>query len=237
MIRSRYSQGLPIVIVIIFCYASLTFAQDKEYNVLDPLDNWREKWIENVPLAGGIRAGVMTGADESSVDPNIITIFIPESNLTRLCVEIVSQDGRYRAKLEYDVKDANKGPLLVRLPTKYESELKEYRKNEISVLAEMNQACGDSINTFVVACWGNCNGIDDITIFVNSSVPTEIMVPFEGQQCTSLPCNTIENENTIGYNKYCNISSDIIIKENSNLVIRQRYKNGYEYIPLPLKFP
>lgn len=226
--------------VIFFC-SSLSAQPSETLEPKKPLEPEWEKWIDQRPVSGGLRVGVMMGVSESGIDPDVFTVILPASDLSLLCVEVSSQDGRYEAKIPYEVGKLSPGPIQLSLPTKYEKKLSGYKAKEVSILARLSQQCGAPVGTFVVAGWDERAPTDTtISVFINSRVPTYIVGGIGGTIEYEVRCSDLREGAmaTVAYNKHCEVPESWVTP-NIELYVRQRIRRGpttsFRDVPLPIK--
>jgi hypothetical protein len=112
--------------------------------------------------------GTIIGNEKINVDPDLLIIHLPKTNISMLCVEIMSRDARYYARGSYVISGLSKGIYRIELPTIYSGTIKSYKANEISVLAELKDSCeSHDILSFIPVSWGQPNNSNHITIQLN----------------------------------------------------------------------
>jgi hypothetical protein len=204
-----------------------------------PLNQDWECWVEKRPISGDVRVGIMAGEglDAAVVSPDVFTVFLPASELPLLCVGVSSQDGRYNAKLEYDVKGVRPGRVKFRLPTKYKKEISQYKAGELAILSQLNERCGAKTRMYALSSWSDQASTDSVSIFVNSRAHTDVTGNVNGNERTQ-PCEDIRGKSSVAYNLRCVIPGSWVT-HSSEFVLRIRLIEDpsitYNYRDLPLK--
>lgn len=206
----------------IFFNSPLRAQVTKPLEPKQPLKADWEKWLDNVPVSGNLQVGIMAGVDDKAVDVEVFTVFLPATTHKLLCVEVSSQDGRYEAKLEYELQNIKPGPISLRLPTAYKERLStNYKAVELAILTRLNERCGDTASElFVVSGWNDKSLADTVSIFVNSRFPTFIIGSENGKLKHEAECKDLRGDIT-AYNLRCEIPASWITPQ-TNFHIRKR---------------
>ncbi len=231
------------VLPIMMLFCTVCFSQPVEAEGLqllkpEPYKPGWETWLDEVPISGDIRVGVMAGPQKNAVNRKIFTVFLPASTLPRLCVTISSQDGRYEAKLEYNVRGIKPGPVNLSFPTNHEKELFfHYKADELAILAQLNRQCDAHSGIFVVSSWNDKVSTDTVSIYVNSREPTYIIASENGHVVHETRCDDMQGSKQVAYNLICRIPSswiapsmDFTIRKRT--MIRGKIKNLDRALPL-----
>lgn len=200
-----------------------------------------EQWVADVAVSGGVRVGVMASPSEAGVDPDAFTVFLPGPLATdALCVEISSRDGRYSARIEYDLAGAEAGALRLGLAnTRHGSELGAYSEIELAILARLRDGCAapaDAEAPFVVAGWRAGAAPDVVTVLLNSRIPAEIVGEDGGRQTLRVRCSDLEG-GTTAFNLRCDLDPSLLSPTTSLYVVRRRGTRTLTPVALPLLLP
>jgi len=221
-----------IFIVSILIYAN-SFAQIKPNKTVLEKRNW-EVWQDRIPISGGVRIGLMLSESMLKVNPSSFYVYVPNTEIKTVCVELSSKDGRYSARIDYSIDKLNKGVHQFLLPTKYKKELSSYKANEIVILASLNENCNENPKAYLISNWNNLNTKKNVFVYINSQIPAKLVL-----DSVEFDCDDLESP-TIAFNKKCKIPLDSL-KETSLVYIKQRTRrmgrvkfNSYE---LPIKSP
>ena len=176
-------------------------AQEVDMQYLKTHPNW-EKWHEKIPVSGGTRVGLMAMEDTTGKIPKKFFVDLPKNIDGKICVEISSRDGRYSAKAQYfkSKESLSEFPF----PTKFYDQLKNYKINEVVLLASIGQGCENSEPVhYLVSSWTRTENPDNIVFYINSSLPSGITCENEGIQkiCEETPAPSV------AYTKKCMINA------------------------------
>ena len=204
-----------------------------------PPDTRWEQWLDEVPVSGGVRVGVMGNLTSDPVDPETFVVFVPETSLPALCVEVSSKDGRYEAKLKYDVSEQDPGLVFFQLGSKHSMKLREYAAHDLTIMAHLGQDCTASAEVFLVSVWKGDTVPDTVSVFVNSDVPTFIVGRKGGPIEYKYPCLSIKGGVAAkAYNRECHVPASVITLD-VQFMVRKRIRAGtrirIEDYDLPLR--
>jgi hypothetical protein len=125
-------------------------ASAQQGDVLTPVSGeFNELYLQNPKVSGSLLVGVLWDAPQGTYDPQKILVSLPsQSNISNICVELASKDGRYTAEGLFDVpkgvtrqKEIGR-PLRLKYKTKYGAKLREYQVSDIAVLVREAVSCG-----------------------------------------------------------------------------------------------
>ena len=207
------------IIIFLGCFA---FGQT--YPDEQALENEWEQWQDKVPVSGSVSVGLMLDQANDAFDPSSFYIVIPDTETTNICVELSSKDGRYSANINYDISDLESGIQQFILPTKYKSELAAYSADEVVILATLSASCDGKPDTYLVSGWLQMSSLKRISVYVNSIVPTTLVVVNNDESAVSFSCETLELPK-VAYNKKCTIPLEVYNTATS-LVIKERVRRG-----------
>lgn len=218
-------------------YSNLVIGQIKPNVEALENESW-EVWQENVPISGGVRVGLMFNEIKSNFNPSQFFVYIPNYVAKNICIELSSKDGRYSAKLDYEVSKSIKGIQEFYLPTKYKKELLDYKSDEVVILASSGSTCDEGPISYLLSSWSGSPSLSTISLYVNSPMETTLMVNTSNGNSIEFPCSSVDYPN-IAYNKKCSASFDSLDTD-ITLYIKQRVRkmgrvkfNSYE---VPIKF-
>lgn len=171
--------------------------------------SFRERLVESVPISGGgIRVGVVTGGGGAPVDPRRFYAHVPAEAAGTLCVEIVSQDGRYQAEIEYRLPRPGRGatPLMLPLPTLHSRELRRYPAAQLAILAHLSARCGGAVENYLVAGWSTEARPWDFVLLLNTPDPARVVISGgpAGQQIVA--CVAARGAGSVAFNQSCPVS-------------------------------
>ncbi|MEO9484581.1 MAG: hypothetical protein ABJG47_14080 [Ekhidna sp.] len=146
-----------ILIGLIFAVCSFSAIQlvAQSHPPVSPIelpDKW-EKWQETVPSSTRVLVGIQYAQDGKLDDPSAFYAHVPELNFKYLSVVIKSVDGRYVARINYEISNLKFGIREFMLPTKHKTQLQKYKKNNLSILCGLKNDLDDQEQLYTVAGW------------------------------------------------------------------------------------
>ena len=202
--------------------------------------NW-EVYQEKIPVSGGVRVGLMLEEEEDEINPSTFFVKIPNTNIKNLCVELSSKDGRYSAKLNYDISSASEGLQQFYLPTKFYDQLSGYTSSELVILASLADTCTEKPEAYLISGWKSPDIISTFVLYINSTIESTLVVRLQNGTEEEIPFTEVSSP-TIAFNKKSTISKDLLDNESAAMLyIKQRVRkmgrvkfNSYE-VPLNFK--
>jgi hypothetical protein len=189
---------------------------------LPPHRRIEDNWISVIPASTGVRAGIMTGDLQGSIDPDVIAVLVPDTQEEFLCLNLNSRDSRYNAEWEHRITGLSPGLVWLHIPSRYRERLARYRAGQVAALARLGPCASGSTPTatsYLATSWtGDFSGV--ITVFINSRSPTvTISAPeLEPIRCSRLPGG-------VAYRYQCAVPL-VRIGNQANLVVRRRNMDG-----------
>lgn len=185
-------------------------------------NNW-EVWQERVPVSGGVRVGLMLNSSQSEIKPHRFFVMIPETGIKNLCVELSSKDGRYSAKVDYDLTGVEQGMKEFYLPTRYAKELKKYTSDELVILASLSSSCNVNPHWYLISSWDpKFQDATSVVAYVNSVVSTSLSLQRANGENEELKFESLQLP-TVAFNKKCVVPFKLMGTE-SILQVRQRVR-------------
>lgn len=133
--------------------------------------NFSEHFEKSVPVSGTVLTGVQYASAEPLSRKSLMT-WIPTSHAARLCLSVISDDGRYRASSEFILPPNLSGFTTLDYPTSNFKELREYGPNRIAALGVLQNSCnGEGIiqNAWLLpVSWSPIRETDHIILRINS---------------------------------------------------------------------
>ena len=191
-----------------------------------------ERFQGNVPLAGGKLVGVMS-VSGSRVDVGTLTVFLPSSRESMLCLELSSQDGRYSARLEYRLTGTRTGAVSLDVPTQYRRELARYEPRRLAILASLNSSCTEAPKAYLAAQWNEAPTASAVVVFLNSRVPSRIRGGVDGK--LAFDCVPVDGVTT-AYDLACEIPWSALTGAPS-FVVEMRRGGAVTRLALPVRLP
>lgn len=192
-----------------------------------------------IPVSGDVRMGVQLDEVSSNVDPDSLTVFLPQGNWKNLCVRINSIDGRYEAMLAYTIDNIDSGEKYkLKYPTQYPGELMKYTPKELAIYAELKDACEAETQQITIASWQPDNALTKLTLLLNTGKDNIVKIkvpPLQGEQSHIVRCHIIETDKTaLTYNFECILS---IVKNTYDYSKTRVYIQEDSELLEPIMFP
>jgi hypothetical protein len=177
-----------------------------------PATSQWEQWRDPVPVSGGLRVGI-TAEPGTTINPSELTVWLPSPPKPLppsrvLCVDVSSQDGRYIASLEYDVRGEPAGPVALKIHrSRWASELQRLSPSQLAILARIAEACGrvpKGPGPFLLASWDAQAARQTVSVLLNSRLPTSIVAEVGKRPQGRYACERLTGITT-AFNLRCNI--------------------------------
>lgn len=229
---------LKVILTVFLCSLQfITIAQIRPK--LKNGEKW-ETFIKKVPVSGEIRVGAMGYEGDERVIPTKFFVRVPKHNVSILCVEISSRDGRYEARLPYIISDLQEGIYEFELPTRYVSELRNYSVKDIAILAKIGRDCESSGSFYVLSSWNKPpENLPNIFVYLKSDNPVFFRFKrLKDNKIVDIECKPIGVPMSIAYNCKCEIPVKDILGV-TDFYIRQRVREidvTFKNYPFPFKF-
>lgn len=239
---NSYSGAVLSIVLLLLstCAFSQTTLKKLEPDTQSMLKAW-EVYYNKIPVSGGVRVGVMAFETREKIAPASFFVKIPQHTQSKLCVEISSRDGRYQAKLPYEIRGLEPGLYELNLPTKYRNELKNYTVRDITIIAKIVKTCDQEAECYVLSAWNKPSfSSQQVYIYLNSEQYTELVLTNPRNSTKHiLECETIDEPIKTAYNCVCKVAgynlnefSDIRIRR----TIRKITTRYFDFLDLPIRF-
>lgn len=187
--------------------------------VLSPTGVGHEVFQEAAKISGRAVAGIGFPGPRHG-DPPAMTVFIPgDWRGETVCLETISQDGRYVSEWEYVVDgDWTGGFLDLPARTEYPAYLKDQDAAHLAALIRRS-ACGQRDGGLSAAAWniGAAPAPDALTVQLNSLRSDEVsLVSPNGDEVT---CQPVETGYRIAFDFLCNVPTAILTPPVTHLEI------------------
>jgi len=224
--------------LIVLFLSQLVISQDGIMPNPEVLKTEWEDWVEEVPISGNIRVGLMIEKENpEKLSPKQFYANIPKNTSGVLCVEISSKDGRYSAKLNYTIDKSISGLQKFILPTQYEKALREFSTDEVVILASLSEDCSIKPDAYVLSSWNKPDDYNQaVYVYVNLIASTTLVYEYEKEntktneveriQSEASKCESL-NDPLVAYNKKCKIPfSYNDYKNSSRIYIISKSRRG-----------
>ncbi len=233
----KLKQCLPVLFAF-WITGFLLFSVDLSAQIL-PFNtkskDW-EVWYQKVPVSGGIKVGVIDEFSTDQIDPGSFFVQLPEHDEKYLCAVISSRDGRYKAELNYEIKDLPAGRYEFEWPTAHSSDLQRFTRQELTILCTVGNSCEQDPAYYLITSWKESSPSDTLYVLLNSEPPP--MITDENNSEKRFYCERLPASNGIAYNCVCMIPKTAVTENSKWLVVQMvRKPTGRKIIryPLPIK--
>lgn len=118
-------------------------AAQQRSDVLEPLAQYAEVFLEDPKVSGNLLVGLRWASEPGAFDPDNVRVPWSRSNkASRVCVEVMSKDGRYSAENLYNLGDSVVPSPRLKSETKYGDRLRRYPTDDMAVLVREAASCG-----------------------------------------------------------------------------------------------
>jgi hypothetical protein len=206
-----YLDRLDVVLCTALACASVLNAEIVE---LKPDVPFTEDWRKEItmPVAGGIRKGVLASKPSATIDLNDLRVSLPAETApferpSSVCVSLDSRDGFYHADLVYQVSGLPPGWYRLKLPTAYARDLRRYAAAELAVLAYSGRGCKGKVDFVLPISWGaQPVTSNQLTIFLNSGGDDVDVRIFNAHDDKYYACARIDTADTVAYDTSCSVT-------------------------------
>ncbi|RLA55975.1 MAG: hypothetical protein DRQ98_03640 [Gammaproteobacteria bacterium] len=231
-----------LALLTLLGFGAFTRAEELVAELLDPKDEGlQEAYNEEVPVSGRVIAGVsLVGATL----PGELVIFpLAASAGDKVCVQIMSRDGRYWAENNFLLPDgALDGPIQLRYDSRYADELQAFESSDLAILSHLG-ACDDPANDKYVL--NSRSKLADearaLFVFVNSArADTYAGVMNRPDREKPQKCRRIVEGRRTGYDTICKIAlreDDAGLKNLEIKVYRRKYEKSLKPETLLVTIP
>lgn len=196
--------------------------------ILKPISlagSW-ETWYDKIPVSGNLQVGLMKEFTSKKISsPTEFYCSIPKVHKKYLCAEISSQNGRYEAKLEYDVSALAEGEHQFSLPTSYTGKLRSFTTKEVAILLRGSDNCKSDGGEFYYGSWNPNVKSDSLFILLNTENPTFFVYEDATSKVTEVQCNPMQVQNAVSFNCLCRVALSAL-KKSKNFKILHRIRKG-----------
>jgi hypothetical protein len=102
--------------------------------------NFVEHLEKGVPVSGSLLVGVQYETADRIIQKSL-TAWIPSSHPSKLCLSVISDDGRYVASAEFSVSSAQSESVTLDFPTEQFGTLQHYGPSGLAILGILQEVC------------------------------------------------------------------------------------------------
>jgi hypothetical protein len=202
---------------------------------IQPIGAYQEFYVANPKVSTALLVGLRWGSLDGSFDPENVRVDLPAELSGKLCVELVSEDGRYEAENLYATDIADKHPVFF-AKTDYTAKLQAYPAASMGIVIRRAESCDDDASGGILpaivtplhtqALWFNPRQLvvylNAEPQFVTATLTTLGGAPVAARSGCGLPSGEVE----IAFRAVCTIESDkSLLRESLTLhvALKERY--------------
>jgi hypothetical protein len=197
---------------------------------IKPKPGW-EKWQDRVPVGADFLVGIHSNQKDESIDPSRLFVTLPKNHGPILCVSISSIDGKYKAKLEYDIKNTGSGEFEFEIPTEHKDKLSKYKTQNVAIISKSGQSCTSTNGIYHVASW-NKSLEDKRYMYFGGETPVSISLFDAKGKITKVKAEKIEGVPAISYKWKCEVSQELLAKT-TKIIVNRIFRSGGEAMERP----
>lgn len=165
------------------------------------LSLFNESLSEKVKVSGRFHAGLQVN---NTTPSDKLYVLMPEHKAKKLCVDITSIDGVYRANIIYQLASEQKGYVELPFDSKYKSKLLEYHPLDLAIKATIGNSCETVGNRNILASWGKDIDASSFVFLIRSDARRDVAyIPNINNPLYKVKCKKIETIYNVAYDKYC----------------------------------
>ena len=199
-------------------------------------ERFEESLNPEVNVSGATRGGVLLDALERPESLEAIVVRVPESFVTgRICLDLVTRDGRYEASLEVSLPAERDTFVEIAYPTRFRKELTGSDQPYLAALASLRADCQGEVSAFLPATWGAASEPVRVDVLINAGHnDARIVVPTDGGSRRAFPCRRLEAQPTIAFDRVCTVELAPDLIGLDAVIERDDFFNPLPPVALPL---
>lgn len=184
-----------------------------------------------VKVSGATRGGILVSAFERPSNLDHLHVRLPsESDKQQLCLNLVTRDGRYEAKMEFYVPESTERFVELVFPTRFQTQLLQADQPYLAVLASLRENCNHSEAVFVPVAFTLPDELLQLQILVNAGHnDAQISIPTLSGERKTYPCDRINADARIAFDKICTIE----LSDDLDLIGAEIHREDLFFNPLP----
>ena len=218
---------LPLALLWLATMPQSVFSQ--EIPLLTPILPLEDEFRDMVPVGGAPLRGVAIILEGSPVSTRL-TVRLPATEQSTLCITLASRDGRYVGKAEYAIGDSSPGVYGLLLESEqYSTQLASYAQEDLAVLAWLPPQSSCEANEMrnslklsqkppplvvLRASWGARLLESPVTVLINPGRAKVVRISYERtdstdneSQRTVTTCVRSSDANAIAYREACTVGA------------------------------
>ena len=224
---------VEILLVSALLLCSMAIAQPLEPELFE------ESLNPEVKVSGATRGGILMGAISKPESLETLTVRLSAADFNKqLCVQVVTRDGRYEARMEFTLNDDVNEYVELSFPSKFKQQLRAANEPYLAVLASLRSGCSDGEIVYLPVAWAEPISLTALEIVVNAgNLDAHVAVPLRDGGERTFACERIETSPTIAFNRTCTIELDSDLDLMRTQIRRDDFfGNPLPPIALPISF-
>lgn len=189
------------------CMGALTPACAQSLKMPLETEPFRESLTDLAPVGGRVLVGVVTRPLHPS--GSLITPIVAIKDVAdaqRLCVSVVTRDGRYRSDNSYSILHSEAASQAnLDFPTRYGRHLQQIDPEDIAVLAEKKADCGTPDHGVVVPTSLHGARSGELILFINSGGSLVTVSAMSEASSKNAACEPVRKEGATAYDTKCTV--------------------------------
>lgn len=233
---------IPLSGLWIPCVLCVFLAQQATASPPSKVGSFYEMVYDNVPTGGSFLRGAMLGTAREVHPTKNIQIQLTTITANSLCVNIITQDGRYEARQEFDLQDTSPGVYSLSLDFNHFDVLKKYIDSGSSVLSTLGNSC-PSIErplTIVPTQWIRTNASLNTIYFLVSSGLYDAFLWYKTptKDHIKLHCDKFDTKyRTTAYDSICELSLSTVDISSPLTISLYHFNDIVDSVNFTLLFP
>jgi hypothetical protein len=226
------SKAALFLLIISFSIAATPFIEGQAQAIVSP-EVFTELYLDQVPVSGSILAGLQHSTPSDSTGKSL-WVRIPQAAIGKLCVSVITDDGRYSAAAQFALSALSSGEHSLPYPTKYGERLRRYTSGRTALLASIADVCaspGANLPTYLPISWSPPADANKFLVLVNSG-DSDVRL-YRNSTKTFSQCKKVEmNAARVAYDTICTVD---VVSTDSNWIgsiIRNRNDETLPFVPL-----
>jgi len=204
---------------------------------LQPL-HFHESTNPEGKIYSSTRGGLLIDAFNRPESLESLFVRLPASiEDSRLCLNLVTRDGGYRARMEFDLVEVSQEFVELAYPTRFQRELLEPIQPYLAALASLGEDCAAADRLYVPIAWRRPEVVRELHVLINAgNIGARVLVPTQDGERRVFPCEIIPDHPSIAFEQVCKIHISSELDLLGTEIERDSGMMPLPPIPLPIAF-
>ncbi|MET0123821.1 MAG: hypothetical protein ABW124_22545 [Candidatus Thiodiazotropha sp. 6PLUC9] len=207
-------KSLLIILLIVFstfCSADIVVSEN----------SISESYSQSIKVSGEFLVGIQTASKIKGRDKALHVMF-PDNSEGWLCIDIKSNDGRYKATLAHNIEQPISGVTKIVFNSKFQEVLNKYSADEVAIKSSFKSSCNEhKSQKLLISSWDRIIS-DELLLLIRSDARKDTAyTPDSLNPASSAKCKRIRRSNNISYDKTCVIKTFDISRMNKIEIVRK----------------